>query len=62
MVSSRGIQNFGVKASVVQKMTEENSLPFKIPSEVVASKADLSHIATVGSVYLTYWMIRAQIE
>ena len=54
--------NFGVKTSAVRNLMEGNQVPIKSPSTVKPSKADLSRMATAGTVYLTCWMTTAQIE
>lgn len=54
--------NFGVKASAVRNLMEGNNVPFKNPNSVKTSKQELSKNATDGTVYLTCWMTKAQIE
>jgi S1-C subfamily serine protease len=54
--------NFGVKASAVRNLMEGNQVPTKSPSTVKPSRADLSRMATAGTVYLTCWMTTAQIN
>jgi hypothetical protein len=54
--------NFGVKASAVKNLMEGNRVPFKKPNSEADHKSNLSRMATDGTVHLTCWMTKSQIE
>lgn len=54
--------NFGIKKSVVKNLIEANRVPVLPPNDDVVSKRTISQNAMEGTVLLSCWMTKAQIE